>query len=90
MQLRPALSAGQIDATAWNEDDFALHPDSNFRIVPAHEAGFEDLSATYSEAVIVTRKDRRDLLNLVHAILDFEHLLSVQKEVMALERLPSY
>lgn len=90
MQLRSALASGHIDATVWNKDDFATHPEPNFRIISAEEAGLQALRDTYSEAVIVVSSDQRGVANLVGTTLDVEKVMRVQQQVLTFERLPSY
>ena len=90
MQIRSALDTGQIDATVWNVDDFTLRPAPSFKIVLPQEVGFGDLYNIYSEAVIIVTQDQWELVNLLKSIIDIEAFLTVQADVVARKRLPSY
>ena len=90
MQVRSALATGEIDATVWNSDDFAVIPAPDFNIIPADQAGFGDLYDTYSDAAIVAAADQRGMRNLLEAVLNIETCLAVQADVVARKRLPSY
>ena len=90
MQIRSALARGQIDATVWNVDDFAIRPTPSFKTVSADEAGFGDLYELYSDAVVVVAQEQQGLINLLDAVLDIEQFHAVQSEVATRKRLPSY
>lgn len=90
MQIRSALSTGQIDATIWNVDDFTLRPAPDFKLVSANKAGFGTLYDIYSEAVIVVAQEQKGLINLLNTVLNLEAFLAVQADVVAGKKLPSY
>jgi hypothetical protein len=90
MQLRSALTAGEIDATVWNVDDFVSHPDANVGMLPTDGVGFPDLYDAYSEAVVVVKKGQTGLLHLLDATLVVADIRQVQEDVVNMTRLPSY
>lgn len=89
MNLMTAMQKGRIDATIWNQDDFyaSSYP---FKAVPLSLKEQFTKAQENTEAIIVTEKGNRLLLQTLRSIANKELICNIQKQVMDNKLTPIY
>lgn len=89
MHAAEMLQRGEIDATIWNVDELPVRF-PQLKVVPLQTSRAQAIARLASEAVLVTRAGSTDVNQIAHALIDWEAVLRIQRDVVAGQRYPSY
>jgi hypothetical protein len=82
------IRSGEIDATVWSRED--LPADLSDLSVIALDYQTEPALMALSEGAIVINRGNLPVANVLRAVLDQDELVQIQRDVIDLNRLPSY
>ncbi|MEA4874527.1 GntR family transcriptional regulator YhfZ [Anaerorhabdus sp.] len=83
-QILSRVIEGDIDAAVWNKDEVTD------KIVNINYVSVKTENVADTEAVIVVRRDKEEIISLLNEIIDIETVMNIQKLVLEGKITPSY